>query len=99
MALVLSLPKLGNVLGILILLLTLYSILGVSLFSAAHHNEFLNSHGNFAHFGWAFITLFRAVTGEAWNSIMHDLMKTQVDFFREGSWCTPDDLFDTSTEE
>jgi len=98
MALVLSLPKLGNVLGILLLLLTLYSILGVSLFAAAHPLDFLNIHGNFRHFGWAFITLFRAVTGEAWNSIMHDLLKTSEDWFRMDSWCTPDGLFDTSTE-
>jgi len=99
MALVLSLPKLGNVLGILILLLTLYSILGVSLFSAAKPNDVLNIHGNFHHFGWAFITLFRAVTGEAWNSIMHDLLLREEDWFRQGSWCTPDTLYDASTEE
>lgn len=30
---------------------------------------------------------------------MHDLLKTEKDFFREGSWCTPDHLFDTSTPE
>jgi len=98
MALVLSLPKLGNVLGILLLLLTLYSILGVSLFAAAHPLDFLNNHGNFRHFGWAFITLFRAVTGEAWNSIMHDLLITSDDWYRMDSWCTPDGLFDTSSE-
>jgi len=99
MALVLSLPKLGNVLGILILLLTLYSILGVSLFSAVHPNEFLNYHGNFSHFGWAFITLFRAVTGEAWNSIMHDLLLTEKEWFKMDSWCTPDHLYHASSEE
>jgi len=84
---------------ILLLLLTLYAILGVSLFSTVKHSDMLNAHGNFHHFGWAFITLFRAVTGEAWNSIMHDLMKTETDFFREGSWCTPDILFDATTPE
>jgi len=99
MALLLSLPKLGNVLMILLLLLTLYGILGVSLFSTVKHSEYLNQHGNFFHLGWAFITLFRAVTGEAWNSIMHDLLKNEIDFFREGTWCTPDLFFDASTEE
>jgi len=98
-ALLLSLPKLGNVLMILLLLLILYSILGVSLFSSVKHSEYLSSHGNFAHSGWAFITLFRAVTGEAWNSIMHDLLKGEKDFFEEGSWCAPDSLYDASTEE
>lgn len=99
MAFLLSLPKLGNVLMVLLLLMTLYGILGVSLFSTVKHSDWLNVHGNFMDFGWAFITLFRAVTGEAWNSIMHDLLKTEMDFFREGSWCTPNDLFDTDTEE
>jgi len=99
MALVLSLPKLGNVLGILLLLLTLFSILGVSLFAVARPLDVLNNHGNFRHFGWAFITLFRAVTGEAWNSIMHDLLVTSDDWFRRDTWCTPDGLFETSTPE
>eukprot|EP00972_Heterocapsa_arctica_P116278 16452338-Heterocapsa_arctica.AAC.1 len=27
---------------------------------------------------------------------MHDLSKTEVDWFREGTWCTPAQLFDTS---
>eukprot|EP00418_Pyrodinium_bahamense_P099289 CAMPEP_0179027558 /NCGR_PEP_ID=MMETSP0796-20121207/9098_1 /TAXON_ID=73915 /ORGANISM="Pyrodinium bahamense, Strain pbaha01" /LENGTH=1012 /DNA_ID=CAMNT_0020723685 /DNA_START=8 /DNA_END=3046 /DNA_ORIENTATION=+ len=99
MALVMSLPKLGNVLMILLLLLILYSILGVNLFATVKHSETLNIHGNFMDFGWAFITLFRTVTGEAWNSIMHDLLKGEWEFYREGTWCAPDEFFDTSTEE
>ena len=69
------------------------------MFSVAHHNEFLNYHENFQHFGWAFITLFRAVMGEAWNSMMHDLLLTEKDWFRMGDWCTPDYLFDAAAEE
>jgi len=97
MALLLALPKLVYTLLILLLLVTLFGILGVSLFSTAKHSETLNVHGNFHNFLWAFVTLFRASTGEAWNELMHDLSKDEVDFFREGSWCTPASLF-TSEE-
>lgn len=98
MALLLSLPKLLNVLLILLLLLTLYSILGVSIFSTAKLGDTLNDHGNFKDFIWAFITLFRCSTGEAWNEIMHDLAKRDVDFYKAGDWCTPDSLFDNENK-
>ncbi|CAE7836442.1 unnamed protein product, partial [Symbiodinium necroappetens] len=78
MALLMSLPKLMNVLLILLLLLILYSILGVSLFSTTKLGETLNVHANFQNFLLAFITLFRASTGEAWNEIMHELAMTEA---------------------
>mmetsp|Transcript_4740 Transcript_4740/g.8379 ORF Transcript_4740/g.8379 Transcript_4740/m.8379 type:complete len:1851 (+) Transcript_4740:174-5726(+) len=94
LALVLSIPKLVNVVLILLLLVTLFSILGVSLFSCVKFSDTMNEYGNFRNFFWAFTTLFRASTGEAWNNIMHDLAKDEKAFFREGSWCTPASLFD-----
>lgn len=94
MALLLSIPKLINVCMILMLLLILYSILGVNLFSTMKQGEFFNYHGSFRHSLWALITLFRASTGEAWNEIMHDLMKSERQLYREGEWCTPQDLFE-----
>ncbi|CAE8631108.1 unnamed protein product [Polarella glacialis] len=94
LALVISLPKLVNVVLILLLLLVLFGILGVSLFSCAKFSETLNVHGNFRDFFWAFTTLFRSSTGEAWNNIMHDLSKDETTFFREGTWCSPYTLFD-----
>merc|ERR1719382_260404 len=79
------------------LFLVLFSILGVSLFSTiSQESDTHDGHGNFEHFINGFITLFRASTGEAWNEIMHDLEKHEGDWFREGSWCTPADLFDTT---
>jgi hypothetical protein len=98
MALIISLPKLANVMAILLLVLTLYGILGVSLFSTAKKPEdgTLNYHGNFDDFWKAFITLFRSSTGEAWNELMHDLRKSERDWFIEGTWCSPPDLFDVS---
>eukprot|EP00931_Biecheleriopsis_adriatica_P029753 TRINITY_DN17609_c4_g1_i1.p1 TRINITY_DN17609_c4_g1~~TRINITY_DN17609_c4_g1_i1.p1 ORF type:complete len:1956 (-),score=450.68 TRINITY_DN17609_c4_g1_i1:314-6181(-) len=95
-ALAASIPKLVNVMAILLLLLILYSILGVSLFSTLKFGDTLDHHGNFQNFVLAFITLFRASTGEAWNEIMHDLAKPPEKIFRSGDWCTPDYLFDTA---
>eukprot|EP00929_Paragymnodinium_shiwhaense_P090912 TRINITY_DN50994_c0_g1_i1.p1 TRINITY_DN50994_c0_g1~~TRINITY_DN50994_c0_g1_i1.p1 ORF type:complete len:1913 (-),score=432.16 TRINITY_DN50994_c0_g1_i1:94-5832(-) len=95
MALIMSLPSLMNVIAILLLLLTLFSILGVSMFGTVSTDlDTHNIHGNFRNFFWAFVTLFRASTGEAWNEVMHDLSRDEVDFFRGGSWCTPAELFD-----
>mmetsp|Transcript_35025 Transcript_35025/g.89980 ORF Transcript_35025/g.89980 Transcript_35025/m.89980 type:complete len:1901 (+) Transcript_35025:285-5987(+) len=96
MALILSLPGLVNVILVLLLLLILFSILGVQLFGTVKQGDTLNQHGNFKDFTYAFTTLFRASTGEAWNEIMHDLAKTESDFFRQpdASWCTPADLYD-----
>jgi len=94
-ALAVSLVKLANVGVVACLFLILFSILGVNLFATASQEEdTLNGHGNFKNFWTAFITLFRASTGEAWNEIMHDLHKDEVDFFRDGRWCTPAYLFD-----
>jgi hypothetical protein len=99
MSLAISLVKLANVGVVMVLFLVLFSILGVNLFSTVKPGDTLNQHGNFRHFPNAFVTLFRASTGEAWNEIMHDLSKTEVDWFRSGDWCTPQVLFDTSTQE
>jgi len=98
MALLMSLPKLMNVLLILLLLLILYSILGVSLFATTKLGDTLNVHANFQNFILAFITLFRASTGEAWNEIMHELALSEVTSYRQGNWCSPSDLFNTDTK-
>ncbi|CAJ1425741.1 unnamed protein product [Effrenium voratum] len=93
-ALAASVPKLVNVGAILLLLLTLYSILGVSLFSTLKFSS-ESVQCNFKDFVQAFITLFRASTGEAWNQIMHDIARSPREIFASGDWCTPDYLFDT----
>jgi hypothetical protein len=101
MCLLSSIPKLYNVMMILGLFLVLFSILGMSLFGTAKYPEdgTLDVHGNFQTFWRSFITLFRASTGEAWNEIMHDLAKTEQDYFVAGDWCTPQGLFKLKTEE
>merc|ERR1719329_1856790 len=83
-AFLLSIPKLVNVGLILLLLLFLFSVLGVQLF---HKTKFIDTHsihGNFREFPRAFMTLVRSMTGEAWNEIMHDLSKNEDYFFSNG---------------
>jgi hypothetical protein len=92
-----SIPKLGNVATIAVLILVLFSILGMNLFGTAKfaNDGTMNEHANFQTFFRAFVTLCRASTGEAWNEIMHDLAKDERAFFNDETWCTPQALFKT----
>ena len=69
---ILAIPELANVGGLLILFIYLYSVLGVTLFAHIRFGTSLNRHANFRDFPTAALTLFRIVTGEAWNEIMAD---------------------------
>jgi hypothetical protein len=65
-------------------------VVGVQLFSKIgkdKDDEMLNDVVNFRDFESSIVLLFRASTGEAWNSIMHSLKYTP-----EG--CDPDPSFD-----
>jgi hypothetical protein len=67
-----SWPSLINVGGLLFLVFSIYSVLGVQLFWNVKPLWFINEHANFTEFWTAFFTLFRMVTGENWEGIMHD---------------------------
>ena len=69
---ILAIPELANVGSLLILFIYLYSVLGVFLFAHIRLGNSLNSHANFRDFPTAALTLFRIVTGEAWNELMFD---------------------------
>ena len=74
---VVSVPALANVGVLLFLFLYIYSILGVELFHKLPlSGDFINDDANFASFGNAMLTLFRCITGESYNGIMHDAMIT-----------------------
>jgi hypothetical protein len=74
------------------------------MFAKVKFADTLNVHGNFQDFPTAFTTLFRSMTGEAWNEIMHDLDKDEKDAILgprisdPKSWCSPPSLFDTDSE-
>ncbi|XP_061697803.1 sodium leak channel non-selective protein isoform X6 [Syngnathoides biaculeatus] len=71
------------------LLLLCYAFAGVVLFGTVKYGENINRHANFSTAGQAITVLFRIVTGEDWNKIMHDCMvfPTQV----QAPFCTPDE--------
>ena len=80
-ALILSIPSLGNVGSILFLNLYVYAVMGMNLFSdvsveggcGPRDCTMIDERSNFQTFGSSMLTLFRTVTGESWNGIMHDL--------------------------
>jgi hypothetical protein len=71
-----NLPYMSNITSVLFLVLFIFAVMGVQLFAPVtlFGQTALSEHANFQNFPNAFITLFRCTTGEAWNSIMHDLM-------------------------
>lgn len=90
---VITIPSFANIGGLLVLMLYVYSILGVSLFSTVKLQNALTVHANFQSFGIAFMTLLRISTGEAWNEIMNDCMRQESVSFD----CTIDPQWDDIT--
>jgi len=87
--LILSLPALFNVFCLLVLLMYIYAVVGVYAFWDVNpmSARFLDDrYVNFKEFGTAVLTLFRCVTGESWNGIMHDLM---INDFTNPRQCVP----------
>jgi hypothetical protein len=72
--LVYSLPSLFNVGAIMGLVMFIFTVLGMNLFSDVKTNDAVKDHANFGSFGVAWLTLFRCITGENFNQIMHNLM-------------------------
>ncbi len=58
----------------LFLLILCYALAGVILFGSVKFGENISRHANFRTAPNGVITLFRIVTGEDWNKIMHDAM-------------------------
>jgi len=72
-----SLPSLLNVFSLLMLIFFMFSILGVFFFKDIKSGDAINETMNFSNFGSAMIMLFRISTGEDWNRIMFDTMRTE----------------------
>jgi voltage-gated cation channel len=70
-----SLPAMANIGGLLLIIILMYSILGVSLFADVMLNGSLDENANFKNLGAAFITLIRVTTGEDWPKIMEALSR------------------------
>ena len=62
-----------NVGSLLILLLYIYSILGVFLFAQVKWINSLGPYVNFTNIGVAALTLLRAATGENWHDVIYSI--------------------------
>jgi len=70
----LSIPSLGNVGIMLVLILFVYSVLGMNLFNKVKRQTFLNEAANFECFWTSTVTLTRVITFDGWRGLMTDLL-------------------------
>ena len=82
-----SLPGLSNVMGLLLLLLFIFSMMGMQLYAKVAIDGALSRHANFQTFGASMMTLLRSTTGENWNGLMHSLAS-------QSDGCDPDPAYD-----
>jgi hypothetical protein len=77
MTFMITLPALVNIGSLLLLLVLIYSILGVYLFAETKPFDLnmngIVEHSNFQSVGAAFITMIRVLTGEQWPKLMESL--------------------------
>ncbi|KAH9254019.1 hypothetical protein BASA81_007894 [Batrachochytrium salamandrivorans] len=73
----LSAPQVFNVVMLLCLVLYIYSVVGVAVFTSMESSsaelEHINRYANFDAFENAVVTLFRMSCGEGWNSLMREM--------------------------
>ena len=70
---ILTLPALGNISGVLLMLFFIYAVMGVQLFAYVNLDDALNDQANFQNFWGAMLMLMRSATGENWNGVMYEL--------------------------
>jgi hypothetical protein len=66
---VITFHQLVNIGALLIILIYMYSVLGMILLGMTMRNGIMNSYINFENFFNAFLTLFTVTTADSWNSI------------------------------
>eukprot|EP01016_Furgasonia_blochmanni_P010098 TRINITY_DN1424_c0_g1_i2.p1 TRINITY_DN1424_c0_g1~~TRINITY_DN1424_c0_g1_i2.p1 ORF type:complete len:593 (-),score=83.08 TRINITY_DN1424_c0_g1_i2:372-2102(-) len=67
-----TLPSLGNIAGLLFLVLFIYSVLGMNMFPYIRYGNAISRDTNFHGFFISFITLIRVATGDDWAVIVND---------------------------
>jgi hypothetical protein len=65
---VITLHSLVNIGALLLLIIYVYSVLGMILFGANMRTGLMNNYMNFENFINAFLTLFTVTTGDSWNA-------------------------------
>jgi len=70
--LLMSIPAIGNVASVTLLIFFVFAVLGMNLFSKVKLGDNLTPHANFRSFWGSMMLLFRMSTGESYNGVMHD---------------------------
>ena len=76
--LVLAFPSLINVGCLLGIVMFMYAVLGLNLFTFVMHGGDVDADRNFESFGNSMLTLFQCLTGDGWSAIMDDLMVDEL---------------------
>ncbi|XP_048575597.1 voltage-dependent T-type calcium channel subunit alpha-1G isoform X2 [Nematostella vectensis] len=79
-----ALPQVANLGLLFFLLFFIYSCLGIQLFGSLEcsHDypcQGFNRHAHFRDFGTAMLTLFRIATGDNWNGILKDTLRSKCE--------------------
>jgi hypothetical protein len=69
-----SVPSIFNISIVLMMVLVIYSIVLVELFSLTRFGPYTDELASFRTFGNTLLMLFRMTTGENWHYVMHDIM-------------------------
>lgn len=75
MTFIVTLPAMANIGSLLLLIILMYSVLGVYIFAEIKPNGALDAHANFQNLGSSFLILIRIATGEEWPRIMEALSR------------------------
>ena len=78
-SLIVILPSISNVISLIFLMLFIFAIIGMNMFSGIKHQKEINDHNNFGSFGMSISLLIRCATGEKWNEIMRELARSKDD--------------------
>uniref|UniRef100_A0A914MP61 Ion transport domain-containing protein n=1 Tax=Meloidogyne incognita TaxID=6306 RepID=A0A914MP61_MELIC len=71
-----SMVRSAFIIAAMFLLILFYAYAGVILFGTVRYGQALSKHVNFRSGKQALMVLFRSITGEDWNDIMHDCMRS-----------------------
>lgn len=84
-----SISSLLNIFSLLLLVFFIYAVLGVFIFKDITEGTSINEYSNFKNFGQAMLMLLRISTGEDWNKVMFDCMRTPPDCIQGKTCGTP----------
>ncbi len=76
-----SIPGVINLTILYILLVFIYSVIGISLFGSLKYQTYINDRWNFQNIANSMFLLVRITSGEKWNEIMHESLKIRKNGF------------------